>query len=184
MLIQSWWSLVLRGLFGLVLGILALFLPGVTLYALVVLFGVYAIADGVIAFVAGVRLAGLHARWWPFLVEGLLGIGAGVIAFLWPQITAVALVLLIGAWAIATGILELIAAWRLRKHVKHDWLLALAGIVSIAFGVIAAINPGAGALAMVTVLGIYGLVFGSLLMGLGLSIRIRGIQGRTVATPV
>src|SRR5262245_15319989 len=106
MLIRSWWSLVTRGVIALLLGIFALAMPAGTLLALVILFGVYAIADGVIAFVSGVRLARHHARWWPFVVEGLLGVAAGIVAFLWPQITAVALVFLIAVWALATGIME------------------------------------------------------------------------------
>jgi uncharacterized membrane protein HdeD (DUF308 family) len=171
-ILQNWWALVLRGLFAVLLGLLALFWPGMTLFALVVLFGAYALADGMVGLAAGLAVARQHARWWPFVVEGLVGTAIGVITFGWPRITALALLYLIAAWAIATGVLEIAAAVRLRRHLRHEWLLALSGIASVLLGLVLAAYPKAGALAMVTALGIYGIIFGSLLVGLGLRLKI------------
>ena len=137
---------------------------------LVTLFGAYAIVDGAVAILSVVRHQE-RGRWWVVLVEGILGVGAGLVAFAMPGITAVVLVLVIGAWAILTGILEVVAAVRLRREMEDEWLLGLAGILSVVFGAAIFVFPGAGALALVTLIGAYSIVFGVAMLFLGLRLR-------------
>ena len=171
-LARNWWALALRGLFGIIFGLIALFAPGLTLIALVILFGAYSLVDGVFGVVAAVRAAEAHHRWGWLLVEGIAGILTGIITFVWPGITAIVLLYLIAAWAIVTGVLELIAAARLRGQIANEWMLLLAGAASIIFGLILITRPAAGALALIWLIGIYALVFGILV--LILAFRLRG----------
>ncbi len=182
--VRSWWVLALRGILAIVFGIAALFWPGLTLVVLVTLFGLYAIVDGVAA-IASVATHRERGRWWVVLAEGILGIGAGVVALLVPGITAVALVLLIGAWAILTGVMEVAAAFRLRLEMEDEWLLGLAGILSVVFGAGLVIFPGAGALALVVVIGAYSILFGIAMLLLGLRMRALGrIGGPGLGLPI
>jgi len=174
----NWWAITLRGLVGILVGILAFLLPLPTLTALVWLFGAYVFVDGVFNLVTvwrqSRRRRGAHTRpWWALLLEGIIGLAVGVISFLWPGITALALVYLIAAWALVTGVLEIIAAVRLRKVIKGEWLLGLAGVVSLVLGVLLAVAPGPGAIALVWYLGAYAIVFGALLVALSFRLRTR-----------
>ncbi|HEV7366685.1 MAG TPA: HdeD family acid-resistance protein [Gemmatimonadales bacterium] len=169
---RNWWAVSLRGLAGILFGIITFFAPGISLAALVLLFGAYALVDGVLAIVSAVRRRGAD-RWWLLLLEGLVGIAAGVLTFLWPGITALALLYVIAAWALVTGAFEIAAAIRLRKAISGEWLLALSGIFSIALGVLLVLFPGPGALAVTIWIGAYAFVFGALLFALGL--RLRGL---------
>lgn len=171
-LARNWWALALRGLFAIVFGLIALFMPGLTLVALVILFGAYSLVDGVFGVAAAVRAAESHNRWGWLLVEGIAGILTGIITFVWPGITAIVLLYLIAAWALVTGVLELMAGFRLRGHLANEWLLLLGGAASIIFGVLLILQPGAGALALLWLIGIYAIVFGVLV--LTLAFRIRG----------
>ena len=173
-LARNWWAIALRGLFAVLFGVAAFIWPGITLAVLVLLWGAYALVDGIFALVAAVRAAERRATWWPLVLEGILGIVAGVLTFLWPGITALVLLYLITAWAILTGIAEIVAAVRLRRVLTGEWLLGLAGVVSIVFGVLLIVFPGAGALAVVWLIGAYALVFGIVLIVLGF--RLRGVQ--------
>ena len=128
-LARNWWSLVLRGVLGILVGILTFVWPGITLTALVFLFGAYALVDGVVSIAGAIRAAESHERWGALLIEGIVGILAAAFTVLWPPITALALVYVMAAWAIVTGIFEIVAAVRLRKHITGEWLLALSGIV-------------------------------------------------------
>jgi uncharacterized membrane protein HdeD (DUF308 family) len=170
-LANSWWTLAVRGALAILFGIIAFLAPGISLTALVLLFAAFAFADGVFAIVAAVRGIRRDERWWAFLLEGVLGVMVAVLTVLWPAITAMVLVLLIAAWAVITGVLEIVAAVRLRREIKGEWLLALAGVASIALGVLLALNPGAGALALLWLIGAYAIVFGALLVGLGFRLR-------------
>jgi len=168
---SSWWALVLRGLVAIAFGVLAFVWPQITLTALVFLWGAYALVDGAFAIAAGVKSHGENKRWWVLLLEGILGVAAGLVAFLVPGITALALLILIAAWAMVTGAFEIAAAIQLRKHIKGEWLLALAGIASVLFALALLFNPAAGALALVWLIGAYSIVFGVLLIVLGVRLH-------------
>ena len=167
----NWWALVLRGVAAVIFGVLTFVWPGITLTVLVFLWGAYALVDGAFAIVAGIRAPKEFKRWWVLLIEGVLGVLAGLIAFAMPGITALVLLLLIAAWAIVTGIVEIVAAIQLRKQIKGEWLLALTGIFSVLFGLALLFNPAAGALTVVWLIGAYSIIFGVLLMVLGFRLR-------------
>lgn len=170
-LARHWWVLALRGALAILFGILAFVLPGITLYVLVLFFGAYALLDGIFALAMAFRFGSRDERWWPLVIEGVCGIAAGVLTFLWPGITAVALIYLIAAWAILTGILEIAAAIRLRKEIDGEWLLGLTGVLSVLLGIFLMLMPGAGLLAWVWMIGAYALLFGILLLILAFRLR-------------
>jgi uncharacterized membrane protein HdeD (DUF308 family) len=171
LLATSWWVLALRGVAAIAFGILALAWPDVTLLALVLLFAAYALFSGSVAVVGALRNRRTDGAWWLVLLLGIVGIAAGVIAVFHPALTALVLVLLMGANAIVNGVLEVVIAIRLRRVLRRQWLLALAGIVSIAFGLMVFLFPGAGALAMVWLIGVYAIVAGVLLLAAAWSAR-------------
>jgi uncharacterized membrane protein HdeD (DUF308 family) len=178
---RNWWSLALRGIAAILFGIAAFGWPGLTLVALAYLFGFYALTDGAFALAAVLVGRPPSGMWWPLLVEGLVGILAGVLSLAWPGLTALVLLYMIAAWAIATGVFEIVAAIRLRKEIQGEWLLVLAGLLSIGFGVVLAVRPGAGAVALVWIIGAYAVVFGCLMLVLSLRLRAWGRQLQAVA---
>lgn len=164
--------LILRGIVGIIAGIVAFLWPGITIAVLVIIFGFYAIIDGITNLVLGLTRSSPRDRpRWAVIVQGLVGIAAGVLTFLWPQITALVLVLFIGAWALVTGVLEIIAAVRLRRVVTGEWLLLLSGVLSVAFGILVFLFPGAGAIGIAWVLGTYAAASGIVLVILGIRLR-------------
>jgi uncharacterized membrane protein HdeD (DUF308 family) len=173
---DHWWVLLLRGIVAIIFGVLAFVWPGATLLALVFVWGAYAIIDGAFALYLTYLAGRQQLRWWPYLLEGLVGIGAGIVAFVWPGMTELALLFLIAAWAIVTGIAEIIAAVDLRKLIDNEWLLGLAGVFSIIFGVLVILQPSAGAVAIVWTIGLYALVFGVTLVALAFRVRSLGQQ--------
>lgn len=167
---RDWWVFALRGVLAILFGILAFLWPGITVVVLVLFFGAYALVDGIFGLVAALRnQAGPHRTW--VLLEGIAGIVAGILTFFWPGITAVALLYLIAAWSIVTGIFEILAAIEMRKEITNEWLLVLSGILSVAFGVLIALFPGAGALSIVWLIAAYAIIFGILFIMLGLRVR-------------
>jgi uncharacterized membrane protein HdeD (DUF308 family) len=162
--------LIVRGIVGVVFGIIAFLWPGITIAALVVIFGAYAIIDGITNLVLGFSRTGAHGRW-AHVLQGVVGIAAGVLTFMWPAISALVLILLIGAWAIVTGIFEIAAAIRLRRVITGEWMLVLSGIVSILFGVLVFAFPLAGAVGISWVLGVYAMTAGIILISLGVRLR-------------
>ena len=168
-LARNWWALALRGFAAVLFGLLTFFLPGITIATLVLLFGAYALVDGLFNIVAFFRVASHH---WALLVEGVIGIIAGILTFTWPAITEIALLFLIAFWAIFTGVFEIVAGIRLRKVNANEWLLLLMGVLSTLFGLLILFAPGAGALAIVLWIGAYALMFGIVL--LALAFRLRG----------
>ena len=180
-LARNWWAVGLRGLIAILFGLAALFWPGITLFAPVFLFGVYALVDGVLSLVAAFHAAEHHTPWWPLLLVGLAGIAAGLLTFFYPGITAIALLYIIAAWAIVHGITEIIAAFQLRREITNEWLLGLAGLASLIFGILVVIMPGAGALATIWLIGIYAIIFGVLL--LGLAYRLHGLESLLTRRP-
>jgi uncharacterized membrane protein HdeD (DUF308 family) len=176
---RIWGGVALRGVVAILFGILALARPDVTALTLVYLFGVFAFIDGVFALVASVRLAEMGGRWWPMLLVGVLGIALGVLAFMRPAATAVGLVYYLAIWAVGGGILEIVAAVRLRKVVQGEWILALTGVLSIALGIMIAARPDAGVLTLTWLIGIYAMLFG--VLQIALAVRLRGAQTRLAA---
>jgi uncharacterized membrane protein HdeD (DUF308 family) len=162
--------LVLRAVLAVAFGVVALLWPDLTLLALTIAFGVYAILDGVAGVVDAVRNR-RRSRWWLGLLGGLASIAAGVLALIWPGITAVALAILVGIWAVVTGLAELAAAFRLRPAGGRIWLLAVAGALSVAAGVVILVWPDAGALGLALVVGVFAVAYGSTLGALAVTVR-------------
>jgi uncharacterized membrane protein HdeD (DUF308 family) len=171
LLANNWSFLVIRGLIAILLGVVALTLPAVAFGALVLLFGAYALIDGVTNLVGAWRAAEAHERWTALIIEGIVGILIAVVTIFWPAITALALMYLVATWALITGVLEIAAAIRLRKYIANELLLALSGVASLIFALILLAFPVAGALAIALWIGIYSLIFGSLLVALGIRMR-------------
>jgi uncharacterized membrane protein HdeD (DUF308 family) len=163
--------LALRGVIALLFGILAFVWPGLTLLWLVALFAAYTLLGGVVSFIGAVQNRRSDEEWWLILLFGLVRIGAGVIAIWHPDLTALVLVLVIGANALITGVLDIIVAIRLRKAIRGEWLLILAGVASIVFGVLVFLFPGAGALALVWLISMHAIVTGVLLLALAFRAR-------------
>lgn len=178
---RVWWVAVVRGVIGVLFGILTFAYPGITLAVLVAFFGAYALIDGVAAIVFAFRAPKQHLSIWPFVLEGIIGVLAGIAAFVFPLVTAVALETLVAAWMLITGVFEVIAAFRLRNHVENEWTLGLIGVLSIIAGVVLFVWPVAGIASLVLIIGAYAFVFGILLIGLGL--RIRSWSNRKSAAP-
>jgi len=175
-LARNWWVVLLNGLAAIAFGILAIAWPGPTLLVLIILFGAYCLADGITAIYASFARNEKGATWWQMLLLGVVSILAGIAAFAWPGLTALALVMVIAAWSVVHGIFEIIAAIELRKVIDNEWLLALAGVVSILFGIVLFARPGEGALALVWVIGFFAIARGVLLVML--SFRLRGFANR------
>ena len=168
-------SLVIRGLAATAFGLLTLVWPGLTLLVLVILFGAYALVDGISDLLVLMRhRRGERGVRTLSLVIAIVSIGAGIITLLWPDITALALLLVIAGWALATGVLHLVAAFRLRRHINNEWLYVLNGIVALMLGVILVITPGEGALGITWVIGWMALLRGVLLLALAWRVHRRG----------
>jgi uncharacterized membrane protein HdeD (DUF308 family) len=170
-LARNWWALLIRGIAAVIFGILAFAWPGATIIAIVILFGAYALVDGIFAIVAAVRAAQAHERWWPFLLEGIVGILIAAITYFEPHVTAFALYFTIAAWAFLTGILEIAAAIQLRKQIANELWLIVGGIFSLLFGILMIWRPLSGALAIVWVIGAYAIMFGFAMIALSLRLR-------------
>jgi uncharacterized membrane protein HdeD (DUF308 family) len=171
---RNWWAVLLRGVFAILFGILAFRAPVMTLAALVALFGIYAFVDGVVSLFAAISGWSHREDRWLLLLEGLIGLGAGFATLYATALTAVALMFFIAAWALATGILKIIAAIRLRKEISGEFWLALSGIASVVFAFLVMMNPVAGALAMVWLIGWYALFMGAMLIMF--SFKLRGLR--------
>jgi uncharacterized membrane protein HdeD (DUF308 family) len=180
LLVNRWWTLLVRGVSAVLFGLLTFVAPGPSLFALVLLFGLYALVDGAFGLADALQRRQAGRPWGSLVVVGLASIVAGVLALLWPGITALALLYLIAAWAAVTGVGQIAAAIRLRKQIRGEWLLALSGAISVALGVLLFLFPAAGALATVIWIGAFVLVHGALLIALSLRVRRlqRGIQRR------
>jgi len=170
-LARNWWAIALRGVAAIIFGIMALLMPAITLAALILLFGVFAVVEGIFSVIAAVRGHSGAPRWF-LLLEGVVGIAAGVVAFVWPGLTAIVLLYVIAAWAIITGVLEIAAATRLHNRIRGEWWLVLGGILSVVAGVWMMRAPGSGALAVVLLIGSYVLLFG--ILQVVLAFRLRG----------
>jgi uncharacterized membrane protein HdeD (DUF308 family) len=170
-LARNWWALLIRGIIAIIFGILAYIWPGATWVAIGILFGAYALVDGIFAIVATVRAAETQQRWWPFLIEGIVGILIAAITFYDVRITIFALYFTIAAWAFLTGIFEIVAAIELRKHIANEVWLIIGGIASIAFGVLMVWFPLAGFLTIIWLIAAYAIVFGIIMIALSFRLR-------------
>lgn len=171
-LLRSWWLLAVRGTIALLFGIAAVLWPAITLITLGALFTAFALLAGAVWIFGAVRHRKADERWWVLLLLGLFSVGAGVVAALHPALTIVALVLLIGANALVSGVLDIVVALRVRRFMKGEWLLVLSGVASIVFGLIVLMFPaGAGALALAWMTGAYAIFTGALLLVLAFQVR-------------
>ncbi|GAA4083709.1 MULTISPECIES: HdeD family acid-resistance protein [Actinomadura] len=170
LLARGWWTLALRGAVAILFGLIAWIWPGITVLTLVLLFGAYALVDGVGSLVAAARGVPGESRAW-LGVAGVCGIVLGIVALVWPGITGLALLFLIAVWALVTGVLEIVAAIRLRHVIRGEWLYALSGAVSVLFGVLLLVWPVSGALAVVWMIGFFSIVFGAAMVGAAFRLR-------------
>jgi uncharacterized membrane protein HdeD (DUF308 family) len=176
-LAESWWAVAIRGVLGILFGLIALIFPGPTMLSLVILFAAYLLVDGIFAIIAAVRAARRNERWGMLTFAGIANIVTAIIAVLWPGLTVLAFVLIMAAWSIVTGGLMLAAAFRL--NIEHGrWWLVLGGFSSLAFGVLLIIAPIAGAIVLTWWLGAYALIFGAALLFLGFKLRSRRSEDR------
>lgn len=170
-LAKNWWLLLLRGIASIVFGVLAFAWPGITIISLVIVYGAYALVDGLFSLFAAISGGnGAAPRWW-LAVVGVAGVLAGIVSFAMPAVVALWLLLLIGAWAIVSGIFEIIGAIRLRKEIDNEWMLILHGIITVLFGVVLMAMPKVGALAMIWVIGAYAIAAGIILSALAFRLK-------------
>lgn len=172
---QNWWMLLIRGIVAVLFGVAVFFAPAIALTVLVLLWGAYALVDGIFAVSAGIRGRQHNRHWWVTLLEGVAGIAAGIVTFLWPEITALVLLYIIAAWAIITGALEIYAAIQLRRELAGEIWMALGGILSIIFGVVLIAWPGIGILSVLWLVAFYAVMFGAVMIIF--SFRMRNHMG-------
>jgi uncharacterized membrane protein HdeD (DUF308 family) len=168
---RYWWALVVRGVLAILLGIFTFVWPFQTIAALVLAFGAVAMADGIFAVVTAFAGRKLTGDWWVLLLQGLLGIGVGALTLFNPAITGVALLIYIAAWAMGLGVLQVVAAVKLRHEITGEWWLALGGVLAVAFGVLLMVSPAQGALAVLWMIGGFALAWGVALMVGGFDVR-------------
>ncbi len=177
---RNWWVIALRGLVAIVFGIIALVSPQSTILALVLVFAAFIVADGFLTLFSGFETHKEDNRWWVMVLGGLVEIILGVLVVVWPQITVQVFVYLVAAWAVITGVAEIIAGIELRGLLPNEWLMLLNGILSVAFGVLVMIYPSAGALSLVWLLGLYAIVAG--ILDIVFSFRLRGFVAKVEKT--
>jgi uncharacterized membrane protein HdeD (DUF308 family) len=180
---RNWWVLLLRGVVTIAFGVLIWLQPGVSLVTLLLLFGAFSMADGVLGVWGAVAGRKKNEDWWALLLWGLVGIGVGILTFAAPGVTAIALLFYIAIWAITTGVLQIVAAIRLRKEIQGEWLLILAGLASVVFGVLLMAQPGSGALALLWLIAAYAVAFGVILVILALKVRRFGFEVALMKSP-
>lgn len=169
-LAKNWWLFLLRGLAAIAFGVIALFMPGVGLATLVILYGAYAFADGVMALVAAFSGEMKDKRWWLALI-GVLGLAVGVLTLMMPGVTALVLLYFIGFWSIAIGVMQIIGAIQVRKEIDNEWWLVAGGVLSVLFGLIIIVMPGAGALGLVWAIATFAIIYGVTLVALSFRLR-------------
>jgi len=179
LLAQNWWAVALRGVFAIIFALIAFFWPGATLLSFVLFFSAYMLVDGVFGIVAGVRAASNHQRWGLLVLEGILNILVGIIAFIMPGLTLVFFVTLMAVWSLITGILMIVAAFKLNPAYGRGWLI-FSGIVSVLFGIALLVAPLIGAVVLTWWLGAYAMAFGIAL--LVLAFKLRGRKDPTTGT--
>ena len=172
-LTRNWWMLAVRGGLAVLFGLAAMVWPGITLGELVVLFGAYAFVDGLFAIASAIRAAERPRQGWPLLAEGAMSSALGILAWVSP-FAPLLLPYLIATWAVITGVLEIVGAVSLRGEFTSSWLLGISGASSVLLGMLVMTLPGAGAIEVVRMIGVYALIFGVLLVAAGFRLRARG----------
>lgn len=167
---ENWWLFLIRGVLALIFGIVAIAVPIATVITLAIIFGIYAVIDGVMALASAIRGDSKMPRWW-LIIVGLAGVAAGILAIVWPDLTALLLITFIGAWAVVRGIFEIIGAIALRREIDNEWMLILGGALSVLFGAFVLIAPGAGAIALAWLIGVAAILLGIMLCGLAFRLR-------------
>ncbi|MDP8917924.1 MAG: HdeD family acid-resistance protein [Pseudomonadota bacterium] len=181
LLAQNWWAVALRGVFAIIFALIAFFSPGATLLSLALFFSAYMLVDGVFGIVSGVRAASNHQRWGLLVLEGILNILVGVIAFLMPGLTVLFFVTMVAVWSLITGVLMIVAAFKLNPAYGRGWLI-VSGLVSVLFGIALLVAPLVGAVVLTWWLGAYALAFGvSLLV---LAFKLKGRKDGSPGTPL
>jgi uncharacterized membrane protein HdeD (DUF308 family) len=177
---RFWWMLILRGVIALLFALLAFTRPEVTFTALVIMLGAFFLADGLVALFLGWHMRNDDDEWWSVSLEGGLGIVLGILALARPDIAATTMVMFIALWCLLSGVFEIFAAIKLRKEIENEWMLGLAGLVSVGLGVLMLINPTAGAISIMWWIGLYAAIFGVFFVLLGLRLRNVGnkIRGK------
>jgi uncharacterized membrane protein HdeD (DUF308 family) len=175
--VGSWWALALRGLVAVLFGLAALFWPGLILAVLVALFGAYALVDGVLAVIAAFRSSGRGMRRPLLLIEGTIGILLGIVALLFPGLTALVLLYIIAFWAILSGVARIVMAIMLRREIENEWSIALSGVLSVTLGIVLMLLPGAGLLAYTWLIGLLALAIGIALILYAFRVRGQRIGG-------
>jgi uncharacterized membrane protein HdeD (DUF308 family) len=173
--LRNWWMLALRGVLAIIFGLVALLFPGIALFAFIFVFAAYAIIDGIVTVIVSIGERGSLSRWGWVLLEGILSLVAGIVAIAYPGLTALVLLYIVAAWAILTGIAEIAIALTIRRQITQEWALGLAGLLSIAFGILLFVRPGVGLLTILWLVGIYAIIFGILFI-------IRAFQLRSWAS--
>jgi uncharacterized membrane protein HdeD (DUF308 family) len=173
-LTRNWWTLALRGLAAVVFGVLTLAWPGISLRVMIALFGAFALVNGVMAVAASYEAHKRHLHWGSLLAVGILDLIAGAVTWFWPGLTALALLYVVVAWALVTGILTIGASIEFHDGIPHAWLLALTGVLSVVLAVVLAMDPRSGILSLVLVVGIYAIVGG--ISELIFAFHVRGLQ--------
>jgi uncharacterized membrane protein HdeD (DUF308 family) len=168
---RNWWAVAIRGIVALLFGLLVFVFPHEAIEVLVLFFGAYAAVDGVFAILSAVLAEQAHERWWPFVIEGIVGLAIGALTFFRPGMTAIALYTLIALWAVVTGIIEIVAAVRVRASIANEIMLLVGGVASILFGVLMLIFPTVGALAVIWLIGFYAVLFGVLMIAFAMRLR-------------
>lgn len=170
-LARNWWALLLRGLAAIAFALLTWFQPGISIAAMVLVFGIYVLADGVLGIWSALASRQNNRHWWVLLLWGVASVAVGALTFVMPSITTLVLLYYIAAWAVVTGVLQIVAAIRLRQEIQGEWLMALGGVASLVFGVLLMAQPGAGALAVAWMIAAYAFVLGVLLVLLAFKVR-------------
>lgn len=179
-LAKYWWIFLLRGIFAVIFGILAFAMPGITLATLVILWGAYAFADGIVSLYTAIAGTTHGDDRWLVGLQGVIGVVAGLITFFFPMATAIGLLIAIAAWSLVIGVLQIVAAIKLRKEIEGEFWLGLSGLISILFGFFIMARPGAGALAVIYIIGAYAIVFGVFLIAF--AFRVKGHAGTPAVT--
>lgn len=170
-LARNWWMFLIRGILALIFGIVALFFPASAFLSLVIVFGAFAFVDGIFAIISAFTSNARSENWWWLMLEGAVGIVIGVLTFLQPAAMGEAWLILIAAWAIVTGILEVITAIRLRKVIEGELWMIIGGLISVAFGVLVMVYPTSGAFAIGYMVAFYAIIFGAMFIMLALGMR-------------